>query len=273
MSDMPPPHATDEVRARLHRTSLEPSLGDLAYLERQSLAVTLRALARHMRHGAILDLGCGIKPYQVLLAQPDDRWVGVDHPASMAGSYAGLTAADVLADGHALPFRDGEFDTVLCTQVLEHVANPAQVLTEAARVLKPGGTLILTAPMVWPLHEEPFDFFRYTQYGLRQLLTGAGLEVVEELQRGRGASALGQAFLDLHLGHRKPTFLNRAYKQCLCRMVNGVCSWLDRRAPARRLALGWAIAARKRAGEGTDGGGNREGEQRKPAHPATREQP
>lgn len=245
MADTPHPSPPEDPRAPLQRTFLRPSKGDLAFLERQSLADALRDLAAQVQHGAILDLGCGIKPYQTLLARPGDRWVGVDHPASMAGSYGALTSADVLADGHHLPFREGEFDTVLCTQMLEHVADPAKVLSEAARVLRPGGILILTAPMVWPLHEEPFDFFRYTQHGLRHLLEQAGLEVVQAIQRGRGAAALGQAFLDLHFTGRSPSVLNRLYKQALCRVVNQFCVWLDRFRPATRLALGWAVAARK----------------------------
>ncbi len=241
----PPPPPPAAARARLQRTFLQPGKGDLAFLERRSIASALEALAGLIEHGTILDLGCGIKPYQDILARPGDRWIGVDHPASMAGSYGAFTSADVLADGHELPFKPGEFDTVLCTQMLEHVSDPARVLGEAARVLRPGGMLILTAPMVWPLHEEPYDFFRYTQHGLRHLLQSAGFELVREIQRGRGASALGQAFLDLHLAHRRPSFVNKVYKQCVCRAVNQACVWLDRFAPASRLALGWAVAARK----------------------------
>jgi SAM-dependent methyltransferase len=220
------------------------------FLERRSLALALAALAPQVQHGSILDVGCGVKPYEPLLARPGDRWTGVDHPTTMAGSYGVFTLADTFADCHALPFADGTFDTLLCTQVLEHVSDPGQVLVEAARVLRPGGVLLLTAPMTWPLHEEPYDFFRYTQHGLRHLLRGAGFEVLQEVQRGRGASTLGQAFLDLHFAGRKLSFPGKVYQQAVCRCVNQVCLWLDHFVPARRLALGWAVAAR-RVGEGT----------------------
>jgi len=201
---------------------LEPSKGQPAYLERLSLVRALRELADLLEHGVILDLGCGVKPYESLLARPGDRWVGVDNPPTMQGSYGHLTQADMFADCHQLPFADGYFDSVICTQVLEHVPDPERAL-----------------------HEEPYDFFRYTQYGLRHLLEGAGFAVMREVQRGRGASALGQMLLDLLFTRRSESLPGKLYRQLCCRVVNQICLWLDRLAPAGRLALGWAMAARK----------------------------
>lgn len=77
----------------------------------------------------------------------------------------------------AIPVADGSFDAALSTQVLEHVPDPARVLCELYRVLSPGSSLCLTAPLVWQLHEEPYDFYRYTSYGLRALLERAGFQV------------------------------------------------------------------------------------------------
>ena len=77
------------------------------------------------------------------------------------------------------PWTTRRFDHVVLTQVLEHVPEPARVLAELHRVLKPGGTLWLTAPFFYAEHERPYDFFRYTQFGLRRLLESAGFEVLE----------------------------------------------------------------------------------------------
>jgi ubiquinone/menaquinone biosynthesis C-methylase UbiE len=76
---------------------------------------------------------------------------------------------DVVGDAHKLPFKDNEFDNVLCTEVLEHLHTPVVAIAEMARVLKDGGTIILTTRFMFPIHDAPGDYFRYTKYGLRYL--------------------------------------------------------------------------------------------------------
>lgn len=91
---------------------------------------------------------------------------------------------DFVADVSALPFQDNSYDIVLSTQVLEHVMDPQQVVKEMARVLKPGGTLFLTTPQSSPLHNLPWNFFNFTNLGLRLLFEKAGLHVVKEEAQG-----------------------------------------------------------------------------------------
>ena len=86
---------------------------------------------------------------------------------------------DYICDLADLPMEDERYDLVLFTQVLEHVPRPADVLWELRRVLKRGGALWLTAPLFYREHEQPYDFFRYTQFGLRHLLAETGFEVRE----------------------------------------------------------------------------------------------
>jgi SAM-dependent methyltransferase len=76
-----------------------------------------------------------------------------------------------------LPINDHSFDCVLCTQVLEHVPDPRQILSEVHRVIKPEGFAIISLPFIWGEHEAPFDFFRFTQFGVTQMLTEVGFEV------------------------------------------------------------------------------------------------
>jgi SAM-dependent methyltransferase len=133
-------------------------------------------LRRHLRQsanfaqGRLLDVGCGRKPYRDLFTVTS--YIGIEMP------FASQTAADVYASALALPFTDAWFDTVLSTQVLEHVPEPAQMLMEIARVLRPGGYLLLTTPQTWGLHHVPHDYYRYTSFGLIYLANKAGLEVV-----------------------------------------------------------------------------------------------
>ena len=138
--------------------------------------------------GQLLDVGCGMKPYQKLFEGAVDRWVGIDFMTTPSGP----SAANVFGSALRLPFASNKFDTVLSTQVLEHVSQPADLIREAYRVLKGGGHLILTAPQTNPLHEEPHDYFRYTCHGLRSLAEQAGFHVVEIRPLGGAIATIGQ---------------------------------------------------------------------------------
>jgi SAM-dependent methyltransferase len=121
----------------------------------------------------VLDAGAGEGRYRALFARA--HYIGVDLAVGdTKWDYGGL---DALCDLVRLPFGQGAFGAVLCTQVLEHVPEPLQVLEEVARVLKPGGHLFLSVPQSWPQHQKPYDFYRYTSFGLRYLVERAGLRV------------------------------------------------------------------------------------------------
>ena len=78
-----------------------------------------------------------------------------------------------------MPIEDAAFDAVLCTQVLEHLEWPRESVKEMYRVLKPGGTLYMTVPMASPEHQVPYDFFRYTSYGLESICKNAGFQQIK----------------------------------------------------------------------------------------------
>ena len=132
------------------------------------------AAARYAR-GRLLDVGCGSKPWRGLFAGHVDEHVGID----FVPSERDPDAVDIIAGAYDIPLPDEQADTVLMTSVLEHLEEPERGVAEAFRLLRPGGHLILTAPFIWPIHEAPRDFFRYSPYGLRHLLEEAGFEVVE----------------------------------------------------------------------------------------------
>lgn len=146
---------------------------DPLWIAKRSLKRGLAGVAHHA-HGRLLDVGCGIKPYRAMFPQCRE-YLGIERPGTLSHS----TVVDVWGDALALPFAAASIDTVLCNEVLEHVPEPARLFAEAARVLRPGGTLLLTTPQVWGLHEEPWDFYRYTKYGLGHLARTNGFEVVE----------------------------------------------------------------------------------------------
>lgn len=190
-------HGRPPLLARLNawrkRTILSPYWLDWRHLRRS--IEELAPLAR----GWMLDVGCSERPYGRLFEPYVARYVGLDYPPALLDKQPELwvildrakRSVDVFGDGNRLPFRDESFETVLSTEVLEHVRSPGALVREMARVLKPGGRVLLTVPFVQPLHELPSDFYRFTPSSVRALLEEAGL-VVEQLEpRGNYAAALG----------------------------------------------------------------------------------
>jgi SAM-dependent methyltransferase len=127
-------------------------------------------------HGVLLDVGCGRKPYARVFAPRISRYIGMEY--SPEAGYRG-NSADVCGDAAAMPIASGSVDTVLCTEVLEHVPDPDAVMREMSRVLKPGGVVICTAPFFYPVHDS-YDFFRYSPGTVATLMRRHGLVVDSE---------------------------------------------------------------------------------------------
>jgi SAM-dependent methyltransferase len=153
------------------------------YLVMRELVSDIIASSSYAR-GRLLDVGSGNQPYE--------RWLGG------VTEYVGIdinhqTSCPVVSGlAYALPFAANSFDTVFSTQTLEHVEDPHLAVAEMARVLRPGGYLILTAPQTWRLHEKPYDFYRYTRFGLQHLLERSGLHVVRIKAQGGVWATIGQ---------------------------------------------------------------------------------
>lgn len=143
-------------------------------IHRRERAVLEAALAAHAR-GRLIDIGCGTKPYARFLRGRVSAHIGVDR----ADSIHGTAEIDVIGDALRTGLPAGSADTVLLSQVLEHVEDPAAAIAEAHRLLGPGGKLILSTNFAWHLHEAPRDFFRFSEFGLRHLFELAGFEVLE----------------------------------------------------------------------------------------------
>lgn len=144
------------------------------FIIRRGLYRGIRAHAPRLT-GRMMDFGCGEKPYRDLFNV--DAYIGVDIKTSGHGSEG--SEVDVFYDGRHIPFPDQHFDAVLASEVLEHVFEPDEILTEIRRVMVPGGRILITLPFVWDEHEVPYDYGRYTSYGLPHLLEKNGFRVIQ----------------------------------------------------------------------------------------------
>lgn len=163
--------------------------------------------------GKLLDAGCGEKPYSLLYERLVEEGTGCDVKTCVHDQQA----IDVFASVDCLPFQDEAFDTILCTNVLEHVAEAGDGFRELSRCLKHEGFLILSVPFLYPLHEAPHDYYRYTFYGLRHQMEINGLEIKKAVPLG------GPGFLAAVYAHLFVTKMIRfrVIQKCNCIVQKG----------------------------------------------------
>lgn len=178
-------------RSFKYKQDFNPGLAGLLinpfYFARKGLRKGIAHLARHI-DGQVIDVGCGRKPYRSLFNTKTYLGLDIENP----GHSHENEDIDVFYDGKVFPFENDHFDNALCNQVLEHVFNPEEFLKEIHRVLKPGGKLLLTVPFAWDEHEQPYDYARYSSFGLKHLMEQAGFEIEVSIKSVNDVRALAQ---------------------------------------------------------------------------------
>jgi len=202
-----------------------------------------RILPLHVK-GHLLDLGCGTVPlygaYRDLAAEVTCvDWGRSPHEVSHIDVEHDLTKP--------LPFEDERFDTIILSDVLEHLPEPQALWSEMARVLAPGGKIILNVPFLYWLHETPFDFHRYTEFALRRFAERCGLEVLELQPIGGApevvADIIAKSVIHYRQGRRLAEWVQRL---CGAFVRRGLGARMSARTAAR-MPLGYGMVAQRPA--------------------------
>ncbi|MEA2404067.1 MAG: hypothetical protein QOE08_714 [Thermoleophilaceae bacterium] len=220
------------------------AFADEAANERRTILEFMVQISDELERGErVLDVGAGEQPYRELFEHVEYTtadWANSVHP--------GARHVDIVAPADDLPVDDASFDAVINTQVLEHVAEPGAVLSELHRVLRPGGRLFMTLPFAWELHEEPFDFYRYTRYGISHLLRKAGFTGIEARPRNDCFSTIAQLMFNTWGAMGRADDGRNAEREQAGRMMREMAAVVQSFAPLDTrwsLPLGYAIRAHR----------------------------
>jgi SAM-dependent methyltransferase len=165
------------------RVWTNPKISDDIYLHFSEILKKVKYYSKSIG-GTILDIGAGKSPYKEFFKYK--KYIKLDNH-----NYPDI---DIIADiTKKIPLKNGEIDSVVCFQVLEHVENPKKVVDEIHRVLRKGGRCLLTTHMAAPLHGEPNDFYRFTKYALKDLFKK--FEFIEIKPNGGAALSIVQLFI------------------------------------------------------------------------------
>ncbi len=144
------------------------------YFIRRAIFLNIKEVSENITWN-VLDVWCGSKPYEKIFEKVD-KYIGID----LEGSWHNHSWEEdkVFYDWKNIPFEDGSFDSVVSFEVLEHVFSPDDFIVETSRVLRKGWIILLTVPFIWDEHEVPYDYGRYTSFGLKYIFEKHGFVVL-----------------------------------------------------------------------------------------------
>lgn len=225
------------------------------YLDRDIKSAVLHANL----YGRVLDIGCGDKPYHAYFKNVK-KYVGIDFPDFSRSKGYGLPGRpdvyfpDTYLATHKLPFADNSFDHAVSFQVLEHHPEPEKLIAEMARIVKPGGQLIISAPFIWSIHEAPHDYYRFTHFALVRMFNKYECTVQYVQKQGSICSLIITLLTDYSIDLASKNMLLRlaAYAAYPFLLIAAyACVILDQLFPSDTLFLNYVITGFKSYGKKT----------------------
>lgn len=193
--------------------------------------------------GNLLDVGCGNRPYYDILAPKVTSYIGLDIPLKYK-RVEKKRKIDKIGSALNIPYPDNHFYTAVSFQVLEHIPKPKRFFDEAYRVLKYNGHLILTTNLNWFIHEEPYDFYRFTKYGLSFLARNSGFKIVYIKPQYGFWAMIGQR-LSMYLSSLAPNKIIKACLLPLCSIIQFLFLILDKLHCDEKETLNYIMVAKK----------------------------
>tara|TARA_B100000989_G_scaffold254225_1_gene202856 strand:+ start:729 stop:1451 length:723 start_codon:yes stop_codon:yes gene_type:complete len=202
------------LKSKLIQFSLVPNkfcIFEPFYIARYNLKKNIETLASNI-NGKTLDIGCGAKQYENIFKKTSD-YIGIEIETDLQKER---NIADYYYDGKKIPFRDESFDSILTFQVFEHIFEPKEFLSEITRVLKPGGHVLITVPFIWDEHEKPYDFGRYSSFGIKYLFEKNNFKILEYKKSTVGIECIFQLIIS---GIEKKIFTNFIFLNYLIKFL------------------------------------------------------
>lgn len=217
---------------------------DFHYLHYTSFHRDLTEAIREFSSGRVLDIGCGNKPYEFLFKDKVSEYIGCDIVQS------DLEKVDIICEANKIPQPDESFDTVISTQVIEHVNDQQGLVNEAYRLLKKDKFLIISGPMYWPIHGDPYDYFRFTKNGFELLLSRSGFTTVKVYSNGGMWATTGQSLIHSFINSKSNHFFLRLSRSLFYRLrmyvlFNRFFGWLDKKDFNPVNTMNYVIIAKK----------------------------
>jgi SAM-dependent methyltransferase len=201
---------------------------DYAFITNHLVEAAVRRFAPEL-HGRIIDVGCGSQPYRTYFPHAT-AYTGCDVTADRS-------RVDFVCPADRIPVEAQAFDSVICTEVLEHVPNPLSVMREFHRILVHDGRVLITVPMFWPAHEQPWDFRRFPGHGLLHLANASSFRIDHLVPRGGKMAMVGQVVLTAFQRYFRSKFLRRWWNETML--------YLDSKNRNPLITLGWTAILTK----------------------------